>query len=95
MAIWIGLCRVVVAILLFFVVTDFSNLGRLKKLETAVDSHASGVVSVIVPAREKERNIERCVRSLLAQQRVHEIIVVDDNSTDLTPTILCKYLKKD
>ena len=43
----------------------------------------------MVPARNEEMNIERCVRSLLAQAGVPiEIIVVDDNSTDATRAIL-------
>ena len=46
-------------------------------------------VSVIVPARDEERNIRGCVESLLAQEYPNlEVIVVDDASTDATPRIL-------
>ncbi len=46
-------------------------------------------VSVIVPARDEERNIERCVASLLAQDYPDfEVIVVDDGSTDATAALL-------
>ncbi len=46
-------------------------------------------LSVIVPARNEERNIETCVRSLVAQTGVDaEVIVVDDRSTDGTRAIL-------
>lgn len=46
-------------------------------------------VSIIVPARNEERNIRRCVESLLAQDYGRfEVIVVDDGSTDATPRIL-------
>lgn len=46
-------------------------------------------VSVIVPARDEERNIRRCVESLLAQDYPnYEVVVVDDGSTDATPTLL-------
>jgi chlorobactene glucosyltransferase len=51
----------------------------------------SGVplVSVMVPARDEERNIRRCVESLLAQTYPNfEVIVLEDRSTDLTPSIL-------
>ncbi|MEA2666480.1 MAG: hypothetical protein QOI11_3424 [Candidatus Eremiobacteraeota bacterium] len=48
-------------------------------------------LSVIVPARNEERAIERCVRSLLAQTLAgYELIVVDDRSDDATPAILAR-----
>ena len=48
-------------------------------------------LSVIVPARNEERTIERCVRSLLAQTLPdYELIVVDDRSDDDTPAILAR-----
>jgi len=46
-----------------------------------------GTVSVIVPARNEEANIERVLRSLAGQQSVREILVVDDNSEDRTAEI--------
>src|SRR6516164_8732886 len=46
------------------------------------------LVSIIVPARNEERNIRRCVESLLEQNYPnYEVIVVDDGSTDETPAI--------
>ncbi len=48
-------------------------------------------VSIVVPARDEERSIEDCVRSLCVQQFVDaEVIVVDDRSTDRTPDILAR-----
>ncbi|MGB8266131.1 MAG: glycosyltransferase family 2 protein [Candidatus Velthaea sp.] len=47
--------------------------------------------SIVVPARNEARSIERCVRSLLAQTLPHfEVIVVDDRSEDETPQILAR-----
>lgn len=47
------------------------------------------LVSIIVPARNEERNIRRCITSLLEQDYEHyEVIVVDDGSTDDTGYIL-------
>jgi len=52
-------------------------------------SKSSPLVSVIVPARNEERNIRRCVTSLLEQDYANfEVIVVDDGSADATPRIL-------
>lgn len=48
----------------------------------------AGRVSVIIPARNEEANIERVVRSLAKQDEVREIIVVDDDSSDRTGEIL-------
>ena len=45
-------------------------------------------VSVIVPARNEEANIAKCLQSLVGQQGVsYEVIVVDDHSTDRTRAI--------
>lgn len=46
-------------------------------------------LSIVVPARNEERQIERCVRSLLDQRYARmEVIVVDDRSTDATRAIV-------
>ncbi len=54
------------------------------------------MLSIIVPARNEERQIERCVRSLLAQRYPNfEVIVVDDESSDATPRILSRIAAED
>ena len=46
------------------------------------------LVSVIIPARDEARNIERCLRSVLASTwPALEVIVVDDHSSDDTGAI--------
>ena len=46
-------------------------------------------VSVIIPARNEEKNIGRCLESLLKQDYPdYEVIVVDDRSTDKTAAIV-------
>ena len=50
---------------------------------------AAPPLSIIVPARNEERAIERCIRSLVAQSLEDlEVIVVDDGSEDGTRAIL-------
>lgn len=51
-------------------------------------------VSAIIPARNEEANIARCVRSVASQRGVREIIVADDHSEDATAAIL-EDLKKE
>ena len=62
---------------------------RLGVLSADIESTGSGpVVNVIVPARNEERDLERAVRSILAQQCVQvRVVVVNDQSTDRTREI--------
>lgn len=53
-------------------------------------------ISVCVPARNEEKNIRRCIESLLAQTYPNlEVIVVDDRSTDATAAILAELSRRD
>lgn len=50
---------------------------------------------MIIPARNEERNIGRCLDSVLTQEYPdYEVIVVDDRSSDRTPEILERYRQK-
>ena len=50
-------------------------------------------LSIIIPVRNAENSIERCINSLLNQtvKDGYEIIVVDNNSKDRTRMILEKF----
>ena len=50
-------------------------------------------VSVIVPAFNAEKTIERCLNSLLAQAADIEVIVIDDCSTDATLAMCERYAR--
>ena len=53
-------------------------------------------LSIVVPARNEERQIEQCVRSLLEQRHSDfEVVVVDDCSDDATAQILARIAAED
>ena len=72
------------------------NMLNIVKVEPAAGRlPQSPAISVCVPARNEERDIEACLVSLLQQDYPDfEVIVVDDNSTDATPEILRSLQKK-
>ena len=87
----------VIGVIGFYIVLWFrttpakEDRSAQKSLESknSSPSESNPLVSIIVPARNEERNIRRCVTSLLEQDYPNfEVIVVDDGSTDATPRIL-------
>jgi 4,4'-diaponeurosporenoate glycosyltransferase len=59
--------------------------GRRRSLPTAAPAGAR--VSVIVPARDEAANLPRLLGSLAADPQPHEVLVVDDRSTDGTVAV--------
>jgi chlorobactene glucosyltransferase len=74
-----------------------SFAGTPREIEPLLEDRPElPALSIVVPARNEERSIERCVRSLLAQELADfEVIVVDDRSTDATPAILARIAAED
>lgn len=54
------------------------------------------LISIIIPVYNTDKYLERCLSSVTNQTYQNiEIIIVDDGSTDKSPTIIKKYVKKD
>src|SRR5215217_8073096 len=64
----------------------FNNLLKVTTIKKTLDNkNTLPYVSVIIPARDEQESIERCLISLMEQDYPNlEIIAVDDNSTDAT-----------
>lgn len=69
----------------------FLLLPRLRDCSGSGGNASANDLSIIIPARNEEHNLPVLLASLDAQQvRPHEIIVVDDGSTDRTAEIAVK-----
>ena len=56
--------------------------------------HGTPKVSVIIPARNEEKNIKKCLDSFLAQTyENYEIVIINDSSEDKTGDIIAQYAK--
>lgn len=72
------------------------NMRELPSLPKHKPETGSPLVSVLVPARNEENNIKRCITSLLHQDYDnYELIVLNDGSTDRTGKILDMLLRSD
>lgn len=78
---------------LLITILNYFSIRRLDEFPTA--RHFPRV-SILVPARNEERNIKACIDSLLAQRYPDfEVLVLNDNSTDQTGAILEQISRRD
>jgi chlorobactene glucosyltransferase len=91
---------VVYAIIVLIALSRHLILNRSLKatvfLEPDPAANPPGLVSIFAPAKDEEKTIERCLRSLLQQESVKfELFAVDDRSTDRTPELVQKMADQD
>ena len=70
---------------------------KLKPFVIKSEDPAVTKFSIIIPARNESANIEKCIKSIIANQypkNLYEIIVVDDYSTDNTAGIVRQFQKQ-
>jgi chlorobactene glucosyltransferase len=82
----------------WLIVRAFRQRHLLPRLAVADPPAGEAIptVAIIVPARNEEPNIARCITSLLAQDyppQQLQLLVVDDNSTDATADIAASLAK--
>ncbi len=87
---------IVAALTIFFLRTLIFLIGSViekRKNNKIVRNDFTPTVSVIIPARNEEKNIARCLDSVAANiyRGFYEIIVVNDRSDDGTASILKEY----
>ena len=91
MSLWLLHQVFLVAFLGFLLLIGWSNMRILPRLGAYPPARRLPRVSILVPARDEEANIEACVRSLVAQDYPdYEVLVLDDNSQDRTAEILAR-----
>ena len=91
-AIMIGVCGAWV-FLIKSMINSFRLTPYLDKFERM--EHGSPKVSIILPARNEEEFIGKCLDSLIEQDyKNYEIIVIDDSSNDNTGKIISNYAKR-
>ena len=80
---------VINAILAIFLLITVINLLTGPFLKRSLPLGTQPLVSILIPARNEERNIEKCLASLLKQDYPKfEIIILDDESSDNTAGII-------
>lgn len=101
MGVWMAILGIAVqglvaGLLVAVLVNLANNLRCLQPLQAWPPSADQPLVSILVPARNEEDNIEVCVRSLLAQGYPRfEVLVLDDHSEDDTPARLLALVRKE
>jgi len=81
---------------LYFFFLSISNHYEMWRFSLSSEVFDGPMVSILVPARNEEQNIEHCLKSLQNQQyKNFEILVLNDNSTDNTLNILNRISAED
>ncbi|MBT3862041.1 MAG: glycosyltransferase, partial [Nitrosopumilus sp.] len=91
-AVLIGICGAW-AYLIKSMIETFTQTPYLDKFENT--NETTPKVSIILPARNEEKYLAKCLDSLIDQDyKNYEIIVIDDSSEDSTGKIIANYAKK-
>lgn len=86
---------VLALLIVVLILRDWPRFKRLPALDSTAQPIAQDAVTIVIPARNEEINIRRCLQGALTQtySRV-DVVVVDDGSTDNTPHIIAELLQQ-
>jgi cellulose synthase/poly-beta-1,6-N-acetylglucosamine synthase-like glycosyltransferase len=79
---------------LYIIVSYLKNWHALKFVPSGNNLEYFPFISVVVAARDEEKNISDCIQSLLKQDYPvdkFEILIIDDFSTDKTAELIKKF----
>lgn len=80
----------------FFIIVLYNLFTAPRVALVREESCSSTLVSVLIPARNEEKNIEGCLKSVCNQSHKNlEIFVLDDDSTDRTAELVANISKQD
>jgi len=80
----------------YFFLLAATNVFDMRKRTSPPSIKSGPLVSVLVPVRNEEKQIENCIASLQAQDYAnYEILIIDDNSEDMTYEIIEKIAEQD
>lgn len=88
---------VLLMIYVVFILLNIPSLFTVKKNSTIENTLRPDLVTIIIPARNEEKNILKCLQSLSLQEFPKEylqVIVVNDHSTDDTGLLAKQYLQE-
>ena len=84
-----------IVVSVYFFIMAVANVLDMRKRTSLPAIKEGPLVSVLIPARDEEQNIENCVNSLLEQDyQNYEILIIDDNSEDKTYEIIQRLAKQ-
>jgi len=96
-AILAAIMAAIAGVWIYFLIYIFQSFKKSPVLDSAprVTSDFPSV-SIILPARNEERYIERCLQSLVSQDYPNfEIIAINDSSTDGTEAVMLRFAAND
>ena len=86
----------VAALGIYALLTTIFNLRFFRRMASVPRQKDEPLISVVIPARNEEENLDNLLSSICAQSyRNIEILVIDDQSSDRTGEIIKEYEERD